>query len=208
MPNWCSNYATFEHEDEEMLQQLVDAYNRGGTMQELWPCPQELRDTTAGSVGNGEEQKALEKKQQENRDKYGDAHWYDWCVNHWGTKWDFGYDHHAGRTKAKIKEKDGRKFVKLGFDTAWSPPLGFYEYLHEHYGFRVKAYYFEPGMGFAGTSKNGSENTIDIREFTEEWLEDNMPEKLCRIFNMYELAAQMAEDEEEFNERQKAHDDI
>lgn len=203
MPNWCMNVVTFENDDEALLHRLVDAFNNGATMNEFWPCPQELRDTVAGSLGaNTPEQAELEKKQRDNVAKYGFAHWYDWCCENWGVKWDFGRNKSEGDPKAEIKEKDGKKYVELSFSSAWAPPLGFYAHLHEHFGFRIKAYYFEPGMGFIGTSRGGEENTINIREMTQDWLAENVPEKLCQVFNLYEYAAQCEEAEQEFNDNE------
>lgn len=204
MPNWCMNEATFEHDDEHMLHQLVAAFNSGHTMQAFQPCPQELRNTFAGSFGNdASKQTALENKQRENIAKYGAKDWYDWCCDNWGVKWDFGRDHHAGDPAAEVQTKNGKKYVQLSFSTAWAPPNGFYNFIHEQLGFRVKAYFYEPGMGFVGSSKNGIENTINIREMTEEWLADNVPAKICNIFNLFEQAAQMEADEKEFNQREK-----
>lgn len=197
MPNWCSNYVIFTHADDALLQRLADAYNEslgggeGGTMQAFWPCPQELRDTVAGSLGDEEQQQALVAKQAANVEKYGSAHWYDWCCDNWGTKWDFSRE--PGTPEAVVRDNGDHKSVEIGFDTAWSPPLGFYQHMHDVFGFDVKAYYFEAGVGFVGSSRNGDENTINIREFTQDWLEDNVPEKLCKIFNLYEEAAQMEE---------------
>ena len=52
----------------------------------------------------------------------------------------------------------------MRFDTAWSPPLGLYERL-KVLGYTVKAYYFEPGMCFAGEWIDGEdtyyENDMD-----------------------------------------------
>ena len=128
---------------------------------------------------------------------------YAWSIENWGVKWDFGRDHHAGDPAAEVQTKNGKKYVQLSFSTAWAPPNGFYNFIHEQLGFRVKAYFYEPGMGFVGSSKNGIENTINIREMTEEWLADNVPAKICNIFNLFEQAAQMEADEKEFNQREK-----
>lgn len=200
MPNWCSNSVTFEHSNRAELQRLVDAYNDGETMQRLLPCPCELRETIAGSRGRGTpEQAALEKQQAENLTKYGAKDWFDWCVDHWGTKWDFGRDVDHDGKKAEIQIKpNGTFYVELGFDTAWSPPLGFYAHLYDQ-GFSVKGYYFEGGMGFCGIWHNGHDDAIDIREFTQEWLADHVPAKICEVFNLYEEAAQMEEAERTWN---------
>lgn len=190
MPNWCSNSVTFKHPNKEKLQQLVDAYNAGETMNVLFPCPCDLRDTRAGSFAPGTaEQTALEQKQKDNIVKYGAKDWFDWCVDNWGTKWDFG--RREGDPAAEIKTNDaGEAYVELGFDTAWSPPLGFYAHLTAQ-GFRVKAYYIEEGVGFCGVWHDNVDDAIDIREFTQEWLADHVPAKICEVFNLYEQAAEM-----------------
>lgn len=159
-------------------------------MNSLFPCPCDLRDTVAGSLGQGTpEQAALEKKQADNLAKYGAKDWYDWCVSNWGTKWDFGRE--DGCPPAEIKTKEtGESYVELGFDTAWGPPLDFYANLTEQ-GFGVKAYYFEGGMGFCGVWHDNVDDAIDIREFTQEWLADHVPAKICEVFNLYEQAAEM-----------------
>ena len=57
-----------------------------------------------------------------NIEKYGYASWYDFCVNEWGTKWDTEchsvdiYEEHPDTLEAV-------------FDTAWAPPIQFYEKL-------------------------------------------------------------------------------
>jgi len=194
MPNWCSNSVTFWHDDEKELQRLVAAYNSGGTMSTLWPCPADLRNTVSGCVGQpgSPEQIELEKKQAENITKHGAKDWYDWCCDNWGTKWDFGLE--DGSNPAQVETDDrGRRCVRLGFDTAWGPPTGFYAYLENTAGFRVKAYYFEPGMGFCGIYANHNDRTFNITNFTQEWLGDNIPSSLCEAFNLFEAAAQQEE---------------
>jgi hypothetical protein len=198
MPNWCNNSVIITHPDRAELQRLVDAYNSGQTMQTMHPCPQELRDTVAGALADETAQKALEQRQQENIEKYGSPHWYDWCCDNWGVKWDFGRESPDCPAAEIQTADDGSLYVTLGFDTAWAPPLGFYEHLHT-LGFHVKAYYFEMGMGFVGSSTNGNENTINIREFTQEWLSDNVPAKLCDTFNLYEYAAENEEAERAYS---------
>lgn len=201
MPNWCNNSVTFTHPEPAQLQRLVDAYNAGHTMQEFWPCPDDLRNTVAGALAPGPEQTALEQRQRDNLDKYGAKDWYDWCCDNWGVKWDFGRDG-DDYPKAEVQTKpDGTLYVALGFDTAWSPPLGFYAHMHE-LGFDVKAYYFEMGMGFCGVSRNGDERTIKICEFTQDWLADNVPHSICEAFNLYEQAAEQEEAEREWLEQQ------
>ena len=50
----------------------------------------------------------------ENKEKHGATDWYQWCIKHWGTKWN-AYSVVAGKT-------DDRE-ATIHFETAWSPPL-------------------------------------------------------------------------------------
>ena len=61
----------------------------------------------------------------ENIKKYGHKDWYDWSCKNWGTKWDASdsYISDEGRD-----EKWEEYFIRISFNTAWSPP---YEYLYK-----------------------------------------------------------------------------
>lgn len=69
--------------------------------------------------------------------------WYDWRIMNWGTKWDFGQGDY-GRPPVRRDSK-----VEVRFDTAWSPPLGFYFELRR-LGFEIDASFYEPGVGVCG----------------------------------------------------------
>jgi len=201
MPNWCSNSVTFWHEDEKELQRLVDAYNSGHAMSAIWPCPDDLK-IVAGCVGapGSPEQVALETKQAENFAKHGAKDWYDWCCENWGTKWDFGLEN--GDKPAQIEtDAKGRKCVRLGFNTAWAPPTGFYSHLHNELGFTVKAYYFEQGVGFCGIYTDDNDRLFKIEEFTQDWIGDNIPSNLCEAFNLFEEAAHQEDWDAEQNKQ-------
>jgi hypothetical protein len=80
-------------------------------------------------------------------------YWYDWCVNNWGTKWDIGSDDGEVRgLNPTIVDNE----ATMGFDSAWSPPIGLYEEL-DRLGFMVDATYFEPGMGYCGIWHDGDD---------------------------------------------------
>jgi hypothetical protein len=99
---------------------------------------------------------------------------YDWSVNNWGTKWE-----------AKIYEHEVKSNgVRFNFDTAWSPPIEFYERMVEK-GFEVEAYYFEEGMDIAGQYIDGDHKTFNgLSEMTADELLDCLPEKLDEIFSI------------------------
>lgn len=133
MPNWCMNNLTISHSDPSMLQRFVDAYNRKETCQEFLPVPDGY---------------------------YDDERWYNWCIDNWGTKWDFGKDDY--NDPATIEYRMGKKngFVGVSFNTAWSPPVDLYNHLVDS-GFIIRATYFEPGMAFCGIYEDGCDNYVE-----------------------------------------------
>jgi hypothetical protein len=126
------NNLTISHDDPNQLKKFVDAYNSGETCQSFIPRPESIN----------------------NSDAFAADGWYTWNVNNWGTKWDFGKD----KLDDPVAIEDG--VVSISFDTAWSPPIQFYNYLVD-LGYNVDATYFEPGMGFCGIYDNGDDDYVD-----------------------------------------------
>ena len=149
MPNWCLNNATITHDDPAKLTELVDAYKRGEAIEHFLPTPKDE---------NGEL----------------DEEWYDWRVTNWGTKWDVGGEHAFCERMVTADNT-----VVLSFDSAWSPPLGFYERLHT-LGFGIRASYFEPGMCFCGDWIDGMDNYYE-----GDW--QDFPDHLIQEYNMEEF---------------------
>ena len=188
MPNWCNNNLTLTHEDPAMILRAKEALDRGEFLQEFIPVPEDLK-IVAGSVGDGDEQKELERKTAENREKYGYGNWYDFCVGEWGTKWDVGGD---GQTDV---HPDGR-MLHTTFDSAWSPPVNAYDKLVE-LGFGVEAMYYEGGMGYAGAYSDGADEELNLDGMSADEIEQNYPE-LDECFGISESIREYeAENEEE-----------
>ena len=115
---------------------------------------------------------------------------YDWCVENWGTKWEASvYDYHT--------EEGGRLYIS--FDTAWGPPIAFYEFLY-HEGYDVEGFYREEGMAFAGWFIDGEDNYYNYGDMSADEIEDELPTELNELFS---IAEQMREYEEE----QESEDD-
>ena len=167
MPNWCNNNLTLTHEDPAMIQRAYDALERGEFLNEFIPVPADLQ-ITSGYLGNGDEQKELERKTAENREKYGYGNWYDFCVGEWGTKWDVG-----GQGQSDI-HPDG-KMLHTSFDSAWSPPVNAYVKLEE-LGFGVNAMYYEGGMAYAGAYGDGNDEEINLEGMSADDVENHYPE--------------------------------
>jgi hypothetical protein len=159
MPNWCMNNLTISHDDPAKMQEFADAYNSGQTCDHYLPVPKEYYE-----------------------DAGANPRWYNYCWNTWGTKWDFGKEEYCD--PAVIE--DGK--VVVSFNTAWSPPIQFYEKLTE-LDYNVRGSYFEPGMEFCGIWSNGVDNYIEYGDMQKE---EAIPVALWNEFGMEEFFEEMA----------------
>lgn len=144
MPNWCYNTVTFEHDNPEMIAKLIEAASEGKLFDAFVPMPEEIRNTTSPGPDN---RTLIE--------KYGHSDWYSWSIDNWGTKWEASVQ--------DVDEYNEGKGVQLYLETAWSPPISFYNKMIDQ-GFRVDASYTEEGMGFAGVYVNGEDKCVDMGE--------------------------------------------
>ena len=172
MPNWCNNNIELYHEDKAMIERAKAAFDDGRLLNEFIPLPKELEDTTAPARFTNEEL----------QEKYGASDWYSWCVNNWGTKWDIS------PYGCEVDENN----LTGSFDSPWGPPIEAYGKLEE-LGFEVRAYYYEPGMGFAGLYE-GSDECYDYSGMNADEAEEYLPEALNE---MYGITESMREWEEE-----------
>jgi hypothetical protein len=154
MPNWCSNWVTFQNDDPKLIQKLAERFSQkeGEPFNFLRPQPEVLpqpKKTFIKSVGLDGEERDIDVSLPD---------WYAWRVENWGTKWEAAYP--------EIIEQS-EKELKVNFDTAWGPPIALYEFLHEN-GWGIDAEYREENMGFEGRFVDGIDETWDIVETDEE----------------------------------------
>lgn len=127
MPNWCMNTVVLKHTKEKIDQLEHHLINNSEAGFFNFLCPRPP-------------------EQNEN--------WYAWNIENWGTKSDANIS-----TPADLHhdiERIDDETLQVRFDTAWSPPIAFYDFLFEE-GWDVTAKYHEPGMCFIGEY----DNTID-----------------------------------------------
>ena len=117
-----------------------------------------------------------------------DQEWYGWNVDNWGTKWD-------AKPWNVIETSNG---VTFSIETAWAPPIRFYEAL-EAQGYRVTAYYMEEGMAFCGAYQDGYDEYIEYGNMTADEMEEQLPAWVDEEFSLIERTrddeAQQEEDE-------------
>jgi len=167
MPNWCSNTLKVHTTDEGSKKAMVKFQKKIGDGKELLskfiPLPQELKDVHSGGCTidgkshtrwlqiDGKNVAIPQKVLDGWWKKYGAHCWYDWCCNEWGTKWDTdGYCN-----------VDDEEYIELDFDTAWCPPMEWFNKVVKKYPtlhFTLK--YEEEGCGFLGLAK-GTDGQVD-----------------------------------------------
>jgi len=185
MPNWCNNSVELYHADPAMIERARAAFNDGKFLNEFIPVPESL-NIVAGSVGDPDEQRKLEEATAQNLVDHGYGNWYDFCVGEWGTKWDVGAD---GMEPGDYTGPNGEKGLILSFDSAWAPPIQAYEKLMD-LGFVIRAFYYEPGMCFAGIWEDGNDDYYDMSGMDSEQAAEELPAELDEMFAISENMAE------------------
>ena len=95
MPNWCTNHVYIDADYDSLveIENFVESEEREFDFERIIPMPENIY---RGNFGLEEEK------------LYGKNNWYDWSIEHWGTKWNAIEVLHIG-------------FGDYWFDTAWSP---------------------------------------------------------------------------------------
>jgi hypothetical protein len=132
MPNWCYNSLCVSGE-KEILADFVsktlvprnmsseEEYDESHrfTFNILHPLPKALEGGFSPLPKlEGENDIQYKERMAENVRLYGAEDWYDWNRYNWGTKWD--------ASSTCIEELDDNNF-DLKFNTAWSPPIYWFE---------------------------------------------------------------------------------
>ena len=176
MPNWCDNRLTLRGEPTKMAE-LHEAMLNNKFFNTVIPVPDELTDNRTTTHG-GDDKAALDKLRAEMLAKYGYESWYSFCCAKWGTKWD------AEMNSPDLTQDGNESVIDAYFDTAWAPPIGIYDELTRQ-GFKVTAYFYEPGMSFCGryTSDDGVEE-FAIDEHSSDWVCANIPDDINDAFDL------------------------
>lgn len=94
----------------------------------------------------------------------------------WGTKWDV--------SELSDSNRDSDNEISLFFDTAWSPPSGFYATMAEK-GYTIDASFLEEGIGFVGYWNNDEgEESWDFYKLFDEYGDEyakHLPEDMAEL---------------------------
>ena len=120
MPNYCTNNLTVTGDAKEIKRfheaitaGELQAHEHFRILDNLFPTPKELKDTTKGHYGEGtEKQIKQEEMNKANIKKFGSPDWYDWNCENYGSKWS-DFDGVFGQ----VSDNE----INATFMSAWSP---------------------------------------------------------------------------------------
>jgi len=145
MANWCENTLVVVGKKDELEKFKEHAKGENGILDanKFIPYPRELDELYEKEVPIGQQVIERLKGSGWTPSDYGYNHGgYNWCIENWGTKWNFG-------EVELVWEED--ESLTYSFETAWSPPEPVIKKMGEMFpnlGFELE--YSEPGVGFQG----------------------------------------------------------
>ncbi len=138
MPNWVECDFTVEGPKSE-LEKFKEFAKEGDELlsaNKFIPYPEKYRKL------DEEADKAEREGKPRPKDGFNSGG-YEWCVEHWGTKW--------GIVDAELVEESDN-YLKYVFNTAWSPPIPVILKMSETFPkLKFTLEYYEGSMGFKGT---------------------------------------------------------
>lgn len=119
---------------------------------------------------------------------------YGWCVENWGTKWDISNNNNL------VEHEPG--YATVVFDTAWSPPTKFYDFMVEN-GWGVSATYEGEGIQFVGLYEDGDDDYHDV-QWNVDWIKNHIPDYIIDEFDLTERIEEELEWQKENEEDEEA----
>ena len=122
MPNHCTNEVTITFKDLEQKEAFRKWVDNGEDnpldFERILPYPKGIETVT--DILSGKKKKVV----------VGGEWNYEWCCENWGTKWNsYSWDQFESRWEDEYDEE----YIDLRFETAWGPPTGILEKIHEKF---------------------------------------------------------------------------
>ena len=194
MPNHCTNHLTVSGDAKE-IKRFHEAITAGEQqdheqfriLDNLFPTPQELRETVKGFSANGGQNPENEERRKANIEKFGVADWYDWNCENYGSKWS-DFDGVFGQ----VSDNE----LNMVFVSAWSPiGEGIRNVSEQFPTLDFILAYDEGGMAFCGgyAIRNG-EIIADLEgEYPSMTVEQSENEEYDEFYEQVSTVVQMIE---------------
>ncbi len=159
MPNWCENDLTLIGDEEEIKRFKKKAKGKNGLldMNRFVTYPKKYKEMDDAAEKHNDKYYSTSPEERQKMDESGQGYMkdgynsggYQWCVENWGTKWNF--------SEISIEESnenptyEGATII-YHFDTPWCPPNKVISRMSRKFPtLTFTLDYFEMGMAFAGT---------------------------------------------------------
>lgn len=147
MPNWVSNVLVLKPEDCKKIEAYMDMGKNEDNprldFEKIIPVPETVYRGDLGLEKKSGKWCAPNMSLEEFREKYPDGDWYNWQVNHWGTKWNACETYYS-------PAEEGDVYGTLEFQTAWDLPTPVMLGLHADKKVDFVHYYTEESNAFIG----------------------------------------------------------
>lgn len=126
MPNWTTNYVTFEGSKKKIieLKELFASDDKAFDFNKILPMPEDSENFQAtGSFSMDTNQGDLSDEEFIEKKVDNPTNWYYWSIKNWGTKWN------AVDPNLDI---DNECKLKYSFRTAWDAPRGVIQEIYDN----------------------------------------------------------------------------
>jgi hypothetical protein len=136
MANHVANFLNINGPDSGKVLALMKTPENSFDFNRILPCPPVLESRTAPLRPEGDEtEEEINALREALQKVYGASSWYEWCIEHWSTKWN-SYNHY---------DIDGYDVV---FYTAWGPPHEVYCTLTRYFDVEITIIDHDDGGSF------------------------------------------------------------
>ncbi len=152
MPNWCHNHITITGPDP-VLDELLAAGSQQASEQASKQPQEPASDFKSSDFKSSDPSFSLEALIPTPTTLLDGEGWYDWRIDHWGTKWDL--------SDVELVREPGQ--VWLHCLSPWGPPLPALLAISRRYpALKLHIHYEEPMMELAGrvSCKSGKEQHL------------------------------------------------
>lgn len=157
MPNHVTNLVRITGPDKQPLCDFVKTKDNPFDFQNVAPCPNVLWERISPfRPQDGETPKEAEQLRQTCLEKYGAETWYEWCIEHWGTKWN-SYHHNTSL-----------EHFDFCFDTAWGSPVEIFEALSRMFTVEITVIACEEFDCFCTEYQFSQGNIVSEREIDND----------------------------------------